>query len=292
MKVFFFAILALALATPDYLITQEMTDYLKKHVTWDVVDYEENLFRGWTIEEIQSILGDSMVAGDEVIPFEEAPTAEETGASCTHDIHNQGNCGSCWAFATASVVSDRCCQETKDQGWLAPQELVSCDKANGGCNGGLAKTALDYVKANGLVPEACYPYKAVGEACPTKCKDGSDWKKAHVCKFNDKVDCSQDAGMKKCLVDLKYNAITVRMIVYNDFMAYKGGIYCHKTGNSLGGHAIRAVGYGTTPVIHLTCANSWGPSWGEKGYFRIEAKETCGLRMTPGDAWSPAKFIA
>jgi C1A family cysteine protease len=95
--------------------------------------------------------------------------------------------------------------------------------------------------------------------------------------------------MKKCF-DAKYS-VTIRMIVHQDFMNYKSGIYCYKSGGPLGGHAIRGVGYGTSPMFHVICANSWGTSWGDKGYFKIEGKEACKIRMTPGDAWSAKDFL-
>ena len=32
--------------------------------------------------------------------------------------------------------------------------------------------------------------------------------------------------------------------VYEDFMNYKSGVYVHKTGGTLGGHAIKIIGWG------------------------------------------------
>lgn len=291
MRFILFLVISLALAEPELLVTQQFTDYLKKHATWEVADYDENVFRGWTTEEFKQLLGDSDEAyTGEIEPYTDPDNTNEAGA-CNHTVRNQGSCGSCWAFATATVVSDRCCEESKDYGHLSPQELVSCDKKNGGCQGGLAATALDYVSKNGLVQEACYPYIARGETCPTKCKDGKVWKAAHVCNFTKKVDCSQEAGMKKCF-DAKYGAITVRMVVHQDFTSYKKGIYCFTSGGVLGGHAIRGLGYGidSKQGFYVICANSWGESWGDKGYFKIEGKEKCSIRMTPGDAWSATGF--
>jgi len=58
--------------------------------------------------------------------------------------------------------------------------------------------------------------------------------------------------------------------VYEDFMSYKSGVYRHEWGGVLGGHAIKVVGWGVENGENFWIAiNSWGPSWGEKGTFRI-----------------------
>jgi len=65
-------------------------------------------------------------------------------------------------------------------------------------------------------------------------------------------------------------------------MSYKTGIYVHTTGSRQGGHAIKVVGYGKDKASGLSywiCANSWGPNWGESGYFRIAYGE-CGIDST------------
>lgn len=62
------------------------------------------------------------------------------------------------------------------------------------------------------------------------------------------------------------------MTVYADFMSYKSGIYKHTWGGMQGGHAIRIIGWGhdaASGINYWICANSWGDSWGEQGYFRI-----------------------
>jgi len=67
--------------------------------------------------------------------------------------------------------------------------------------------------------------------------------------------------------------------VYSDFMNYAGGIYVHTKGYVEGGHAIKVLGWGyddATKLNYWICANSWGPAWGEAGYFRIAFGE-CGI---------------
>lgn len=59
-------------------------------------------------------------------------------------------------------------------------------------------------------------------------------------------------------------------MVYQDFMSYKGGVYKHTSGGFLGGHAVEMIGWGVeNGQEYWLCKNSWGPNWGEQGYFRI-----------------------
>jgi cathepsin B len=70
------------------------------------------------------------------------------------------------------------------------------------------------------------------------------------------------------------------MNVYSGFKEYEGGIYTKESGEKkLGGHAVKAIGWGIdedaaedatdAEKYYWICANSWGPRYGEEGYFRI-----------------------
>lgn len=67
--------------------------------------------------------------------------------------------------------------------------------------------------------------------------------------------------------------------VYADFVSYKSGVYQHVSGGLLGGHAIKMLGWGVennTP--YWLIANSWNPTWGDKGYFKIKrGTNECGI---------------
>ena len=68
--------------------------------------------------------------------------------------------------------------------------------------------------------------------------------------------------------------ILVAFEVYTDFYYYSGGIYEYTWGTLEGGHAVSIVGYDTTgPVPYWIVKNSWGPSWGESGFFAIKMGE-------------------
>lgn len=269
----------------EMLVTKEYTDYLKKHVSWEVIEYEENIFKGWTMEEANMFLGatapdlDVTSDFDQVTPDTVLPSSLSWEAqNCDHGVKNQGRCGSCWAVATAGMLSDRCCLQGKDAGWLSAQELVSCDKKSKGCAGGWCTWALDYAKTvKGLVPEACYPYEAMDKPCPSKCVDGKPWAESHVCNCPEYKNCVGIPAIKTCL---KSGPVTVAFGVCKSFFAYKSGIYkCDCAGNYAGLHAVLAMGYKDAPECSWRVRNSWGTAWGDKGYFDIGCNE-CGIQGT------------
>lgn len=63
--------------------------------------------------------------------------------------------------------------------------------------------------------------------------------------------------------------------VYHDFFNYKSGVYHHVSGELAGGHAVKILGWGTDEegTDFWICCNSWGPEWGENGFFRIKMNE-------------------
>uniref|UniRef100_A0A914VX65 Peptidase C1A papain C-terminal domain-containing protein n=1 Tax=Plectus sambesii TaxID=2011161 RepID=A0A914VX65_9BILA len=95
-----------------------------------------------------------------------------------HQVPNQGGCGSCWAAAATSVMSDRICIHSggKWQPQISAQDLTSCCVSCGGCQGShLAIAAFNYWKEVGIVTggpfgsyEGCRPYE-ISPDCGTPC---------------------------------------------------------------------------------------------------------------------------
>lgn len=61
------------------------------------------------------------------------------------------------------------------------------------------------------------------------------------------------------------------------------GVYQHVSGDELGGHAVKLIGWGVdkttgTDVPYWIVANSWNNDWGENGFFRIlRGSDECGI---------------
>lgn len=63
--------------------------------------------------------------------------------------------------------------------------------------------------------------------------------------------------------------------IYEDFMNYEQGVYKYTTGEFLGGHAMKLIGFGTDSKEGLfwILQNQWSTDWGEKGFIKIKAGE-------------------
>lgn len=205
---------------------------------------------------------------------------------CVHPIRDQAQCGSCWAFGASEALSDRFCIQTNGtvNVVLSPQDLVSCDSSNSGCNGGVLRTAWSYLVNTGIVSDACMPYTSADGTvapCPSTCKDGSAMKRY---KAKNSYHVGSDILFWKRVEDIQNEIMTNGPVetgfdVYQDFMNYKSGVYKHVSGSLLGGHAVKIVGWGHDDSVnedYWIVANSWGTGWGEQGFFRIlRGKDEC-----------------
>eukprot|EP01022_Parablepharisma_sp_SALTPOND_P029170 TRINITY_DN72717_c0_g1_i1.p1 TRINITY_DN72717_c0_g1~~TRINITY_DN72717_c0_g1_i1.p1 ORF type:complete len:303 (+),score=-7.02 TRINITY_DN72717_c0_g1_i1:106-1014(+) len=269
-------------------VTQAYTDYLKKHASWEVVDYNENVFKGWTEEEFRSMFTQDPPPEIPLKNMKRLPLVEplpesidRTFDKCVHQAINQANCNSCWAIAVAGTFSDNCCRYyQKDLGWLSPQELLSCVvRDNKGCNrGGTREAGIEYASKMGLVPSTCFQYRGYEASCPNICPDNMhDWTRSHVCRCQQHIHCGNQ--LFEWMDCLRLGSITVSMDVYRDLEYYRRGIYCRtSTAEFMGVHSIRCVGYQISSIRYLTCVNSWGTEWGDNGLLHINVEEGCGLR--------------
>jgi cathepsin B len=58
--------------------------------------------------------------------------------------------------------------------------------------------------------------------------------------------------------------------LYSDFLEYKGGVYVQQSGDYMGRHSVLLIGFVREGQNQYWIAkNSFGPQWGEGGYFRI-----------------------
>ncbi|CDW75739.1 cathepsin b [Stylonychia lemnae] len=192
---------------------------------------------------------------------------------CMHPIRDQQLCGSCWAFASSSFLSDRFCIHSGGDinVLLAPQDLVSCNYENLGCSGGQLIGTINYLISEGITSETCMPYQNNDKACDFKCINKTESYTKYYCEKDSLTILSETEEIQ---LELMTNGpLMVGLTVYEDFPNYKEGVYEYITGSAVGGHAIKLIGWGTDEngTVHWICQNQWGADWGENGYVRIKS---------------------
>ncbi|KAH7819928.1 putative cathepsin B5 cysteine protease [Monocercomonoides exilis] len=239
------------------------------------------MFSKMSINQIREMLMQEPI--NEVFqPYEEAyhlPSTFDSREKWPHKIHpirDQKKCGSCWAFALTEVLSDRFDIVGCSKGVLSPQDLVSCDELDMGCNGGRFETSWKWAIEKGITTEECMPYTSgcgLTGSCSSKCKNGSvvirhkadSYRQLHGSEI-------QEAIFTKGPVEFG-------MAVYIDFMFYRSGVYHHVVPLKMGYHAVKCIGWGVeNNKPYWLCANSWGKGWGDRGFFKLlRGKNECSV---------------
>ena len=210
-------------------------------------------------------------------------------------VHDQQDmCASCWAFVTADSIASRIAVVNKgdDAPRLSVKQLMACDDIDHACSTGNMYTAYEWLGQNGgISTEEDYNKKVPGEReddpaaqCALSAK--KMYNTPGMC------DLEQILGEEPLYRALYERGPVAVGINANELQAYTNGVImlddCHPLGRGIESinHAALVVGWGETSagVKFWELKNSYGPEWGDQGFFRIERGRigahgfgTCGL---------------
>ena len=212
--------------------------------------------------------------------YESVDWRNQNGINWLGDVMNQGNCGSCVAFATVATI-EATASISSGLPWLkpnlSPEALFAC--GGGSCESGwYPSSAASYVKRSGLIDSACAPYTMGSTAEDVSCKQFCPDQAGRVFKVSKSFSPAGGFGNSVAAVKeaLKKGPLMTTMTVYADFISYKSGIYKSVSREALGGHALSLVGYNDSERYWIV-RNSWGGDWGEHGYVRISWDDKSGI---------------
>ncbi|XP_067628262.1 digestive cysteine proteinase 1 [Eurosta solidaginis] len=191
----------------------------------------------------------------------------------------QGDCGSCWTFATVGAMEGHIFRSTGHLPVLSEQNLVDCgpiDYGLDGCDGGFQEYAFAFIKdiQNGVVAyNEEYPYLDRKETCRYDPETKLTPMKGFVA-----IKPQDEKTMKEVVATLGPLACSINGL--ESLLLYKRGIYADEECNKGEvNHAVLVVGYGSEEgKDYWIVKNSWDKSWGEDGYFRLpRGSNFCGI---------------
>jgi len=157
---------------------------------------------------------------------------------------------------------------------LSEQQLVDCSKnGNDGCNGGLMDYGFEFYENVNICSEGTYPYTAGDGVCAGTSDCTVAIPRGGVTGY---VDVADEDGL---LSAAQQQPVSVAIEAdQSSFQFYSTGVLTGTCGTNLD-HGVLVVGFGTeSGSDYWKVKNSWGSSWGEAGYIRIErGTNKCGI---------------
>lgn len=179
--------------------------------------------------------------------------------------------GSCWAFSVVAAIESFAQISTGSMPSLSEQQLVDCDTASSGCEGGYLNKAYEYViNTGGLTTSDDYPYigstaQCRGESNPAVTINGY----TTIPSF-DENELSNAVERQPVSVVIDSSG--------DEFRFYNGGVYECSGCDDETDHGVAVIGY---EQDYWIIKNSWGDDWGEGGYMKM-LRNTCDGRGTCG----------
>lgn len=196
-------------------------------------------------------------------------------SNCFFSPRNQGDCGSCYAFAMIAQLEWMHCRETGKLVPFSEQYIIDCGGRTGlkGCDGGDVSRLAEFANNFGVELRTMYPYKGQLDVCPYDEK--TEPEKMGYMKLN--IGKTAIVPQNSFGEFIKYSPMIVGVSTKNtNFEEYGGGV---SSGSGCGvdeDHAMLLVGHGREDgEEYWLLRNSHSVDFGEEGYYKLSKKAPC-----------------
>ena len=199
----------------------------------------------------------------------------------TTPVKDQGYCGSCWAFSATEQLESDAMRVFGVEYILSPEQTTQCTRGAFGCGGGWTETAYAYIKGvPGLVQDVDYPYTSYMGRTGTCDVDITKAVMGLTGFTNIGGITATEVETNMANYMLSTGPLSVCLDA-SSWNSYVGGIMT-VCGQNVD-HCVQAVGVDTSATNgYWKVRNSWGTSWGEKGFIRLAyGQNTCDITNDP-----------
>jgi len=279
-----------------YSLYVESDLYINKlNLKHDIPIYNHTKFSDWSMDEKKALLiseeeyeSRRRLALQSCLPFAgwgSGSTSFVTYQSHAQQVKDQGECGSCWAFASAAQYELNYYLYKGVKQSQSEQYILDCvGDSIGSCSGGWPTQTNLWLATYGSCPTSSY-YSY----------DGKDTWSCWNC-WSNKTPISKTAcltpsstgysgtslGFWNIVANTaQYVGLTYWMNISNNFFYLSSTnpyLYTCDSSNIMGAHAMAI--YGESYGNWLLIKNSWGTSWGMSGYFWLHSgsRTSCNFR--------------
>jgi C1A family cysteine protease len=261
-------------------VNQQYIEYLNSEKTQIKPDFDGTVKNyGYIPMPYPKNTGISKSSKDDQIMSDPPASYDLRNQNYMTSVKNQGNCGSCWAFASIGSVESNWLLNSYGNYDLSENNMKNCHNFLwSACDGGNSEIASSYLTIKGIISESDDNYRDYSQNCNSSANPIAFISNLYY--LPNRSNSGYEDVLKNII--MQYGGVFTSLTWSERYYNSSAKTYRY-TGSAAQNHAVLLVGWndnmsvtvnGRTSTGAWIAKNSWGSSWGENGYFYIAYNDT------------------